>query len=157
MARQWLARMSATLVCGTILLAGAPMFVAAGEAATSSGTVSLGRSAVTRAGGAAITMSVTVKCSPVTSPPPPGPFPIASERTVSVQAIQALGSSTTSGYGSAGVTCDDAAHTVKVDVLVSAPGAPFRPGMAFAKADLYECGPEFCGSISDANEIRIVR
>lgn len=156
MARQWLARVSATLLSGIILLAGAPMLVAAGEAATPGGTVNLGNSAVTRAGGAAITMAVTVKCSPVTTPPPPLPLPVG-ERTVSVQVVQALGSSTTSGYGSASVVCDNAAHTVKVDVMVSAPGAPFKPGIAFARADLYECGPEFCGSITDADEIRIVR
>jgi hypothetical protein len=73
-----------------------------------------------------------------------------------MQVIQAQGSSTTSGFGNASVICDNAAHTVRVDVLVSAPGAPFRPGIAFAKADLYECGPEFCGSANDANEIKIV-
>jgi hypothetical protein len=154
MARQWLARASATLVSGIVLLTGAPMLVSAAEAATPSGTVNLGTFAITRAGGAAITMSVTVKCSAMASPP--GPIPIvASERSVSVQVIQAQGTSTTSGWGNASVTCDNVPHTVRVDVLVSAPGAPFRAGIAFAKADLYECGPSFCGSITDADEIRI--
>lgn len=141
---------------------GAPdsnLVLAAPESIRNATTIRIDGPAVMRAQGAAITLPVSVTCPtpPAPSPEPePRPFPSpVPESSLSIQATQAIGGGTTGGYGNASVVCDGTPHVVKVDVMVTAPTPPFKPGVAFGRADLYICGPEFCGPVSDSGEITI--
>jgi hypothetical protein len=108
-------------------------------------TVEIGDTATLTARGAGLLVTVTVTC------PADSDF---ADLFVSVS--QRRGSRVANGSGFVG-NIDCTGEPQEITVPVIAFGAAFRQGVAFATAELFVCGPEFCQSVTDAEEITIVR
>jgi hypothetical protein len=110
-----------------------------------SATVEIGDTATLAARGAGLLVTVTVTCPADTD---------FADLFVSVS--QRRGGRVANGGGFvSNIDCTGEAQ--EITVPVQAFGAPFRQGVAFATADFSVCGPEFCQTVSDTEEITIVR
>ena len=139
--RRWI-RLAIAISLGAAL-ATLPALPAVGQQAPA--TVELGDTATLAARGAAVLVTVTVTC------PADSDF---AQLFVSVS--QRRGGRVAAGSGFVSeFTCTGEPQEITVPVLAF--GAPFRAGVAFASAELFVCGPFFCGSVTDAEEITIVR
>jgi hypothetical protein len=95
--------------------------------------------------GAAVLVPVEIVC-PVGS----------SFRSVSVQVTQRAGSGIASGSGGTGdFTCTGS--TQVVEVLVPAQGQAFKKGEAVAQASLFLCSDLGCQTVTDTENIQLVR
>jgi hypothetical protein len=108
-------------------------------------TVELGDTATLAARGAGLFVTVTVTC------PADSDF-----ADLFVNVSQRRGGRIANGGGFVG-NIDCTGEPQEVTVPVVAFGAAFRQGVAFATAELTVCGPEFCQTVTDAEEITIVR
>jgi hypothetical protein len=108
-------------------------------------TIEIGDTATLAARGAGLLVTVTVTCPADTE---------FSDLFVSVS--QRRGGRVANGSGFVG-NIDCTGEPQEVTVPIQAFGAPFRQGVAFATADFSFCGPEFCQTVSDTEEITIVR
>ncbi len=107
-------------------------------------SVEVGDQATLVARGAAVSVPVEVRC------------PAGSTGFLSVRVTQRAGSRIASGSGSTNdFVCTGA--TQAVEVLVPAQGQAFKKGQAVAEASLFVCGPMFCGSVNDTENIELVR
>jgi len=139
--RRWI-RIAISITLGAAL-ATLPAFPAVGQQAPA--TVEIGDTATLAARGAGLQVTVTVTC------PADSDF---ADLFVSVS--QRRGSRVANGSGFVG-NIDCTGEPQEITVPVIAFGAAFRQGVAFATAELFVCGPEFCQSVTDAEEITIVR
>jgi hypothetical protein len=129
------------LLTGTLVASALPAL------AQPTGTVRIGPEATLVARGAAIQVPVRYSCTPETT-----------FGELSVQVTQRVGGGRLAeGFGSTtNLICDGQVHTARVTVTASGENA-FRQGVAFARASLFVCEFEFCISVPDSRELRIVR
>lgn len=139
--RRWV-RIAIAISLGAAL-ATLPALPAVGQQAPA--TVELGDTATLAARGAGLLVTVTVTC------PADSDF---ADLFVSVS--QRRGGRVANGSGFV-TNIDCTGEPQEITVPVQAFGAAFRQGVAFATAELFACGPEFCQSVTDTEEITIVR
>jgi hypothetical protein len=108
-------------------------------------TVEIGDTATLAARGAGLLVTVTVTC------------PADSDFTqLFVSVSQRRGGRVANGSGFlTNIGCTGEPQEITVPVMAF--GAAFRQGVAFATAELTVCGPEFCQTVTDTEEITIVR
>jgi len=132
-----------------VLLSGAVAFAlpAGADVSISSPPVAgvqIGSPATVDARGAAVTVPVTTVCAAG-----------ASFASVSVTIAQTSRGGVARGSGGANVSCTGTLNTVGVTILAN--DKPFKPGVAFAQADLAVCDFTGCRQSEDQREIRVVR
>jgi hypothetical protein len=142
--RRWV-RIAIAITLGAALAATLPALPAVSQQSPPPPMVEIGDTATLAARGAGLLVTVTVTC------PADSDF---ADLFVSVS--QRRGGRVASGSGFVG-NIDCTGEPQEVTVAVTAFGAPFRQGVAFATAELFVCGPFFCDSVTDAEEITIVR
>jgi hypothetical protein len=142
--RRWV-RIAIAITLGAALAATLPALPAVSQQSPPPPMVEIGDTATLAARGAALLVTVTVTC------PADSDF---ADLFVSVS--QRRGSRVANGGGFVG-NIDCTGEPQEITVPVQAFGATFRQGVAFATAELFVCGPFFCGSVTDAEEITIVR
>jgi hypothetical protein len=143
MTRRWV-RIAIAITLGAALAATLPALPAVSQQSPPPPVIEIEDTATLAARGAAVLVDVTVTC------PADSDF-----AELSVEVSQRRGGRTASGFGFVEVTCTGEPQTITVPVLAF--NAPFRQGVAFATARLFVCGPFFCETVTDAEEITIVR
>jgi hypothetical protein len=143
MTRRWI-RIAIAIALGAALAATLPALPAVSQQSPPPPMIEIEDTATLAARGAAVLVQVTVTC------PADSDF-----ADLSVEVSQRRGGRIANGFGFTSVTCTGEPQTITVEVLAF--GAPFRQGVAFARATLFACGPSFCGQVTDAEEITIVR
>jgi hypothetical protein len=142
--RRWI-RIAVAITLGAALAATLPALPAVSQQSPPPPMVEIADTATLAARGAAVLVTVTVTC------PADSDF---AQLFVSVS--QRRGSRVANGSGFiSDFTCTGEPQEITVPVLAF--GASFRQGVAFATAELFVCGPFFCESVTDAEEITIVR
>jgi hypothetical protein len=142
--RRWV-RIAIAITLGAALAATLPALPAVSQQSPPPPMVELGDTATLAARGAGLLVTVTITC-------PADSF--FADLFVSVS--QRRGSRVANGSGFvSNIDCTGAPQ--EITVPVQAFSATFRQGVAFATAELFVCGPFFCGSVTDAEEITIVR
>jgi hypothetical protein len=141
--RRWV-RIAIAITLGAALAATLPALPAVSQQSPPPPMVEIGDTATLAARGAGLFVTVTVTC------PADSDF---ADLYVSVS--QRRGSRVANGSGYVSVDCTG--EPQEITVPVTAFGATFRQGVAFATAELFVCGPFGCQSATDAEEITIVR
>jgi hypothetical protein len=142
MTRRWI-RIAIAIALGAALAATLPALPAVSQQSPPPPVIEIEDTATLAARGAAALVEVTVTC------------PAGEQTFLQVGVSQRRGSRAASGYGQTEFTCTGAPQTFTVPVLAN--NATFRQGVAFAEAQLFVCGRFFCGSVTDAEEITLVR
>jgi hypothetical protein len=142
MTRRWI-RIAIAIALGAALAATLPALPAVSQQSPPPPMVEIGDTATLAARGAAALVEVTVTC------------PAGEDAFLSVGLSQRRGSRAATGFGGLEFTCTGEPQTLTVPVLAN--NATFKQGVAFATAELFVCGRFFCGSVSDAEEITLVR
>jgi hypothetical protein len=145
MTKRHVLRLLAAIGVGGGLAFAVPVLPAVGQVSPPAVvSVEVGDEASLVARGAAVLVPVEIRC------------PAGSTGFLSVRVTQRAGSRIASGVGSTSdFVCTGATQTV--EVLVPAQDQAFKKGAAIADASLFVCGPTFCGSVSDTENIEIVR
>jgi hypothetical protein len=117
--------------------------------ASAQSVIKIGDKAKLLAGGAAVSLPVSVTCDPGST----------TYKNLSGRITQYVNSRTiASGYAYTDqVTCDSVAHTVNLFVQPNDGSPPFKLGSAAVKADLSLCSDLGCQNTSDVRIINIVK
>jgi hypothetical protein len=142
MTRRWI-RIAVAIALGAALAATLPALPAVSQQSPPPPVIEIEDTATLAARGAAVLVEVTVTC------------PAGEQTFLSVGVSQRRGSRAASGFGFVEFTCTGAPQTLTVPVLAN--NATFRQGVAFATAEMFICTRFFCGSVTDAEEITLVR
>jgi hypothetical protein len=138
-----LAKVAAALMVGGGLALALPMLPAVGQSSTPVGGIRLQTSGTYADGGAVAFVTVLVAC-------PPGDEP-----GVSVSLTERSGHAIASGSGSpAALVCTGGIQAVKIAVTPT--NKPFVTGTAFGQADLFDCNPFECFSVTDQRNVKLV-
>lgn len=146
MTKRHVFRMLAAIGVGSGLAFGIPALPAVGQLSPPTViSVEVGDQATLVARGAAVLVPVEVVC-------PAG----STFRSLNVQVTQRAGSRIASGFGSTSdFVCTGATQTI--NVLVTAQDLAFKKGPAVAQASLFVCNEFGCQSVTDTENIDIVR
>jgi hypothetical protein len=142
MTRRWI-RIAVAIALGAALAATLPALPAVSQQSPPPPVIEIEDTATLAARGAAVLVEVTVTC------------PAGEEAFLQVGVSQRRGSRAATGFGFVEYTCTGAPQTLTVPVLAN--NATFRQGVAFATAETFICTRFFCGSVTDAEEITLVR
>ena len=142
MTRRWI-RIAIAIALGAALAATLPVLPAVSQESPPPPMVEIEDTATLAARGAAALVEVTVTC------------PAGEQTFLQVGLSQRRGSRAANGFGFLEFTCTGAPQTLTIPVLAN--NATFRQGVAFATAELFVCTRFFCGSVTDAEEITLVR
>jgi hypothetical protein len=142
MTRRWI-RIAIAIALGAALAATLPALPAVSQQSPPPPVIEIEDTATLAARGAAVLVEVTVTC------------PAGEQTFLNVGISQRRGSRAASGFGFVEFTCTGAPQTLTVPVLAF--NATFKQGVAFATAEMFICTRFFCGSVTDAEEITLVR
>jgi hypothetical protein len=137
MTRRWI-RIAVAIALGAALAATLPALPAVSQQSPPPPVIEIEDTAT-----AAALVEVTVTC------------PAGEQTFLQVGVSQRRGSRAATGFGFVEFTCTGAPQTLTVPVLAN--NATFRQGVAFATAEMFICTRFFCGSVTDAEEITLVR